>query len=131
MVDKVFLSVLISVLIFCSLLHDVSLTLSISNNSHNVIQCPDPVTSLRPLYQSNVFEEGSFLKRKIRRFVFPVAGLNKCKITCLKITDQDIEGKGGSARIVSGGYGTYDVEIILRSDLGGDINYRIEVWSDE
>nr|CAH7717652.1 unnamed protein product [Callosobruchus chinensis] len=98
---------------------------------HNIVQCPDEVASNRSLFLTNIYEEGSFLQRKTRKVHFPEVGHNLYKISCIKVTDQDSRGQGGSARVASGGYGAYEIEIALRSALGGDINYRIELWSDE
>ncbi|VEN47727.1 unnamed protein product [Callosobruchus maculatus] len=120
-----------SLLIFVALVLICLVSSTFASDVHNIVQCPDAIASNRSLYLTNIFEGGAFLQRKTRNIHFPEVGHNLYKITCLKITDQDSRGKGGTARVVSGGYGSYDIEILLRSALGGDINYRIELWSDE
>ncbi|KAJ8976925.1 hypothetical protein NQ317_005097, partial [Molorchus minor] len=82
-----------------------------------------------PLLRTNIFEPAKFWSVTKRVLRYPEATVSATAITCVKVTNLDTTDTGGYPQIVSGGVGSYDVQILLTSQWNQALNFRVEVWT--
>ncbi|KAJ8976928.1 hypothetical protein NQ317_005100 [Molorchus minor] len=101
-----------------------------SVDSHNIDQC-DMTKANLALLQTNVYEPAAFLSTVKRTVTYPeTIPDEKHIISCIKVTNLDASDNGGYPKIINGGIGSYDVQLLLVSQWSRPLNFRIEIWAE-
>ncbi|KAJ8976927.1 hypothetical protein NQ317_005099 [Molorchus minor] len=100
------------------------------SDDHNIDTC-DVTKAKKQLIGSNVYEEGVFLTIIERVINYPENSISTDIITCIRVIDMDSSNQGGYPRVVNGGVGSTEVQLLLKSQIGQPLNFRIEIWADE
>ncbi|XP_018572900.1 uncharacterized protein LOC108912204 [Anoplophora glabripennis] len=99
------------------------------SDDRNIDQCNAAAAKVK-LLQTNIYEPAKFLLPVTRTLNYPESGLNTHRISCLKVMNMDTGDHGGHPEVISGGVGSYDVQIRLTSQWGQPLNFRVEIWAE-
>ncbi|CAH0545757.1 unnamed protein product [Brassicogethes aeneus] len=115
---------------FVAIISAKSLTNLADDGAHSIKVC-DTANAKTLVYQTSVVVEGKFLAHVEKHVSWPSVSINDKDITCVMAIDQDTNGHGGYASIVSGGLYEKEVEIRLTSQLGKGLNYMVTIYTND